>query len=267
MRTAANLAAAAAALALGALGCAQNYRTVAPSMVAEQSSPTPAASPDVDARQQGSFEDTSRPRRFADAPARLRKAVEKGSPRVVLMWNIDLPETDGGWETYERGYFAAEAVGRDVRASLAGYYAKEAFRRVRLEDRSPDHREQLDANVTGLLLECGVKLADLKVATLKAQPTLDQDQVYRQIKAMLDTAELAVEVAVLDHADRIAVRVRDLKTAQLLAYTHVDRERVFRDSSPRRILGSQSVLFDRDEASIAAFGVVASTLVDGLARR
>jgi hypothetical protein len=219
----------------------------------------------IEARHQASLEDPNRRSDYDNLVSQLQTALGPASPRIVVMWNVDMPEGDGGWQGRERISLKSQGKLDDRRASIAAHLSHEVFSRPRLESHTPDHRDAIEANITGMLLKLGANMTDLKVAALRAQPTVGQDEVYHQVKAMLDNATLCLEIATLNGAT--AVRVRDLSTASLLAYASLNHQQIYSQTSPRKIFNGERVSFDQDPESVATFAAVGATLLDGLKRR
>lgn len=254
--------AASAAVLFTLAGCARYKHDVAPSRV--DSAPEPRVHV-LDGRDQRSIADNTRQSPYDGLLQRLQQELGSNSPRIVLLWDAELPENDGGWQGQDRLSLYSNGAVNDKRASLAAHLSHEAFARPRLEGVTPSHRNATEANVTGILLQAGLKLSDLKVANLRAQPSVGQDEVYHQVKALLDNAVVSLEV--FNSGNATAVRVRDLETASLLAYAHITHDSVYSRTTPRRIFGNERPTLAEDPAATATFAAVGSTLLDGLRRR
>jgi len=100
---------------------------------------------------------------------------------------------------------------------------------------------------------------------MNKQQQLSQDEVYHQVKTLLDGARYALEISVSSDGRKTAVRVRDLEKSRLLGYGFYTQTDVLKNTKKRQIFpGPQPDYHGVNDAEAATFAAVARTLIDAL---
>ena len=255
-----------ALIAAGILFGCTTFQPTAPRQTAP--APQPYTPPDAESvRHQEVMSQSAAVRRYDRVVPRLRDALKGKSVRVAIFWDAVVPENDGGWQAGSRVSLELDHQTTHPQGTtseqLALALSRQFFSRPSLEQGAPSAQDPLASFVVGRLLAAGVEVADLKVAALRTQPELDQDEVYKRVRTLIEQADLVIEA--FAQGDRIAVRVRDVRDARLRAIDNQTIDAVLAQSRVARILDGAGVdARSVPEREAAALAVVATALREAL---